>query len=464
MSLLTLLLSVQLAVLPVSATLVSTQAQSHSEVTRARRNSRAPSRQKLPFNHPYTQRQYNPLALLSRDDAPNVLSPYLISTAQSQASRTRLSDLQLPQRMGFNLQTNDVQTTSRLAGSFECANSSPETIVGKESTFLISFFVPDGQQIQQEVVDSVRLAATQWADRFQSTVDIRVCLSWKPLGGFTLGATTIPNLISGYTHPNLRDDSFYHPALAAALAGTDSISSKDFHIRMDINSQILWHFDRNSVAPKEKYDLSTVVLHELTHGLFFTGQIQVQQAGQAWFRNDTVGRFDEFLEVEDDIAVVENCNRTQMLNVVQSPNLRFYDQASNTKLGLYAPRTFLPGSSIYHFNNATVDEDCKANGISVVDCSDLMTAELPQGYTRRKVGINTLRVYEAMRSNADGPSGSTPCIVPVYVDSSDSSNNGAEDPTGFVLPSWGIAYVAVVGVVGILLVFGVIVNTIFSRT
>lgn len=406
---------------------------------------------------------YDPFLFFTRDNAPHPTSwshssnHHLRTDDQSNETQQPrvLSDIELVRRMGLHIPGIDPEPVSRSSRPLTCENVKLRfTAGGGKCNFDISIASP--LDVPQGVRESIELAAKHWGARFISNVNIRICINWRDLGENTLGSTSNPVFVAGANFETLRDDSHYQPALAASLVGDDVIDSTLPHVVMNLNSGIPWHISTSSGAPPDRYDLSTIVLHELTHGLFFAGTIQTIGPESARFIDNIPSRFDEFIEVEKDIAVLKNCEGEGLYNAIRSPNLRFHAPGKNIKMGLYAPRSFDTGSSVYHFNNYTFEDDCRYNKIGVSGCSDLMTPVLDQGYTRRNVGETTMRVYEAVRSSGAGLTKVQNCSVPNYTEDDVSTKN-------FVLPLWNISFVVTASITGIALVLGVIVSTIVTR-
>lgn len=374
------------------------------------------------------------------------------------------SDLDLLRAMGLHVPGVDPETNIRMSlPSSQCANtnSPPTRIAGQKCTIEITY----SASTEEKAKRPVEIAVRKWTDEFDSAVTIRICFGWggveeAALGEKTLGTTNTPFFTHGKDHSNLRDDAVYNPALASSLQGEDMIPEGQFHVHMLLNRMIPWHYDETTEAPSKKYDLATTVLHELTHGLFFSGTIEVpQDERSASYMHKVPGRFDSFMRVEGDIGVVRSCAEPDRLfNAVTSPYLRFFDEENTANFALFAPYPFASGSSIYHFNNTkSLLRECNELGIPDLSCSDLMTHELVYAYTQRSLGETTLRVYRAMRSNAAGPPSGRKCDV-----ADNSGRNGlafgTNDP--FTLPLWAIITVAGLGGLGAILVFGVIISSV----
>lgn len=351
----------------------------------------------------------------------------------------------------------------QLGQSTACKNAQfpAQGVVGTKSIFQVVFTIgtPENTKL------AVRTAVKRWADAFESSITIRICFIWsnENIDDRTLGATNTPYLADGSEYSALRDDAKYTPALASAMLGKDLVGADKFHVHMLLNAAINWHLDIRTPAPTQQYDLVTTVLHELTHGLFFSGTMKVNNFTRtASYLDKAPGRFDQFMRVEGDIGVVRSCDDDkELFRAATSPNLRFFDGTTNANFGLFAPWPFSPGSSLYHFNNtATLYRDCDALNIARIDCSDLMTHELVSGYTQRSLGETTLRVYRAMRSSVAGVPRGRKCVIPDYSGRGPGEGLAANSVPPFTMPVWGIATVAAVGGVGVLLVIGVIISSI----
>lgn len=397
---------------------------------------------------------YNPLQFLEREDLPH----------RGSGGR-HSSDLEVLHALGMDVPGIDTISSfgQRTTDRDGCnPDSSPTVVWGTKSQIAI-FYSPSTPHFARiPVQNSVR----KWADVFDSSVRIRICFKWSSLGQLTLGATSSLFVAAGEAFDKLIPDTLYSPALASALQGVDVLPSSSFHLSMTLNAKISWHVDENTRAPAKKFDLATTVLHELTHGLFFTGTIKADsETKKASFTNSFAGRFDQFMKVGSvGVGVARTCkNQSELYRAVTNPSLRFV--SGSTEFGLYAPRVFEPGSSMYHLNNETLKSDCEKNNIRPNDCSDLMTHQLEDGYTQRVIAETTLRIYRALRGKGGGVPKGKNCILPdVPVEStSGASTNANSEGTAFVLPTWGIATVAVIAGVGAILVFGVVVSSVTSR-
>ena len=63
---------------------------------------------------------------------------------------------------------------------------------------------------------------------------------------------------------------FYPVALAEKIAGKSLNTDLEGDLVLTINSSVNWYMGTDGQTPKTKYDLVTVVLHEVCHGLGFS--------------------------------------------------------------------------------------------------------------------------------------------------------------------------------------------------
>lgn len=330
--------------------------------------------------------------------------------------------------------------------------------------------------------NAIAAAARLWADVWPSSVPVRTTVKWaSDLSAQSLGATFAPRFVSGGPGPT-RDDTQYGAPLYMSLTGTDPTPERE-HVAMSLNRGVAWHSGTDS-APRNRFDLTTVAAHELGHGLFFTGRIGFDRT------NSRVGvgggdpaRFDSFIADMDDNGVVASCGAGRsvdsqgLLNAVTAQGLSFVVNGSGepgrgprVDFPLYAPASYRPGSSVYHFDGGgdQLSRGCTISGISQSQCSSLMVAELPAGKTARSLGGNTLAVMRAMLDQtAQGLPGGTcsvPSNAPGSVDEGGLDGFPGENGGGlrFSIPTWAVITLGVAAAVSVVLfVSALITNVVF---
>jgi len=153
--------------------------------------------------------------------------------------------------------------------------------------------------------------------------------------------------------------NYFPVALAEKIAGQKLNSDENGDITLTINNTINWYFGTDGNTPTNRYDLVTVVLHELLHGLGFFDSMEV---------SGTIGSYNPIPIIYDNF--VENLAGDRLIDT-----LKFFNSSENlkdemtggqlyfngpvlnsfalTRAQLYAPATYDPGSSIAHLNEAT---------------------------------------------------------------------------------------------------------------
>ncbi|MBK9942507.1 MAG: hypothetical protein IPP13_12920 [Kouleothrix sp.] len=208
-------------------------------------------------------------------------------------------------------------------------------------------------------------AVDLWAALISSPVPISVEATWEPLQpAGVLGAAGPAELQLNFQGAPIAN-TWYPAALANKLAGTD-LSPDTPDIVASFNSNFgNWYFGTDGNPPPDRFDLVSVVLHELTHGLGFFDTMQVSGGVGSWGESSGGPRYPA---VFDRFGV--NGAGQQLINTavfanpsaalaaqLTSGNL-FFSGANAVAAGggpprLYAPATWAPGSSFAHLNEAT---------------------------------------------------------------------------------------------------------------
>jgi len=164
------------------------------------------------------------------------------------------------------------------------AETSPtsEVVVtqGPSATFIVTYTgfdaFPDAQTAYQSAVDI-------WAAHISSVVPIRVTAQFTPLGPNVLGSAG-PFLIRNFAGAP-RTNVWYPYGIADAIAGADLVAgANDIQSRFSSNFTN-WYFGTDGNPAPSQFDFRSVVLHELGHGLGFSGSAR-------WDDGTSAGRCD----------------------------------------------------------------------------------------------------------------------------------------------------------------------------
>lgn len=240
-------------------------------------------------------------------------------------------------------------------------------------------FPPDAEAAFQAAVDT-------WACLVASTVPIRVQARWEDLAPTTLGSAG-PYLVRDVDGVPL-PTTWYPGALADALAGRDT-DSRVPDIDAAFNRQFTdWHLDPTTPPAPGDFDLYTVVLHELAHGLGVIGGLAVEGSVGVIGSGDSRGP-----HVYDRFA--EDSAGTRLLDPLVYPDASvaladaltsavWFDgaavRATGSRVRLHTPRPWVAGASYSHF-----DEEIYAGG----SADGLMTPFIRRGESVQAPGAQT---------------------------------------------------------------------------
>lgn len=254
-------------------------------------------------------------------------------------------------------------------------------------------------------------AVAIWEQHLTSPVTVHVEASFEPLEEDVLGSAG-PRLSANFS-PSARSNTWYPTSMADAIAG-QNVDTGESDIFATFNSDFdRWYFGLDGRPPSGQYDFVTVVLHELGHGLGFTGSFDVEDADDedeecdseeigvgCWGLSTTTGRqtypliYDRFVEDSQETSLLDTGvypNPSQVLGSVLQSGAVFFDGASvrtvheDIPVDLYAPESFERGSSFSH-----LDEQAFPPG----DDNSLMTPFLASAEAVHSPGAVTCAVLK----------------------------------------------------------------------
>ena len=125
-----------------------------------------------------------------------------------------------------------------------------------------------------EAKSAFQAAVNVWAVSLTSSVPIKVSANWTPLGAGILGQAGPETFLRDFGGAP-RPSTWYPIALANKLAGSDLRPGQP-DITAEFNSTFgNWYYGTDADTPADQYDLMSVVLHEIGHGLGFVGSMEV---------------------------------------------------------------------------------------------------------------------------------------------------------------------------------------------
>lgn len=224
-----------------------------------------------------------------------------------------------------------------------------------------------------------------WEQHIMSPSPIRINANWIPLSSSILGSAG-PFLIRNFDAAPI-PNTWYAAPLADALAGED-LDPTTPDIEATFNSEFPnWYFGADGNPAPDQFDLTTIVLHEIGHGLGFIGSFFVEGGlGMVGVPSDPGLPFVYDRFAEDNIgrplldAGTYPLNSTVLADALQSAVFmggRTVEATHGAPAPLYSPAGWNEGSSYSH-----LDEEAFPEG----DEDGLMTPFLVQAEVIRNPG------------------------------------------------------------------------------
>jgi len=243
-------------------------------------------------------------------------------------------------------------------------------------------------------------AATIWESLITSPVDIVVDATWEPLGFGVLGSAGAENYYRDFPNAPLAG-TWYPTALANKLAGIDLdtyYGTPAVEIQARFNSTFSdWYLGTDG-NPGSQVDFVSVVLHELGHGLGFSGSMRIgspfcSPGNGCWGRGSGYPfMYDRFAVNGSGQYLISGFvnNSPELAAQLTSGNIYFNGPNAmkangNANVKLYAPGTFSAGSSYSHLDEVF-------NGTPHA----LMTYSIGSGESIHNPGSVTLCMFKDM--------------------------------------------------------------------
>ncbi len=238
----------------------------------------------------------------------------------------------------------------------------------------------------------VQASIDVWSANFKSSVVISVDASWGRSSSWgVLGSARPGSFFSGF--PGAPDASLWYPsALANALAGRD-LDKKNPEIVIQVNSAASWNSRGDGVPSGNEYDLQSVFLHELGHGLGFLSN----DAYDPFFGIGSLDQptpFDAYLQTSDGRRLADLPTPSKELGIALTTSL-VWSGANGVKANggvkpkMYTPARYEAGSSTSHLDEAT---------FSKAGLDSVMTPSLDPGEIFKEPGPLLLAMMEDMRT------------------------------------------------------------------
>ncbi|MDH4057378.1 MAG: hypothetical protein OEU76_01370, partial [Cyclobacteriaceae bacterium] len=223
----------------------------------------------------------------------------------------------------------------------------------KSSTIEVNYnpgFSPEAEAAFSYAIDI-------WESLISSPVPIKIEAYWSSLNPGTLGGANFTSAWANFSGAQ-KLNVFYPIALAEKITG-ENLNGNEPEIFIQFNNTANWHYNPDTAPAAGQYDIITVLLHEIGHGLGFSGAFKV---------TGTTGNLAGAPYAYD--VPIENHLLENLIRNYQSPSTDLGAQLTGSNLfsntftsnrpKLYAPATWSDGSSISHVDENTYNNSADA--------------------------------------------------------------------------------------------------------
>jgi len=195
-----------------------------------------------------------------------------------------------------------------------------------------------------------------WAENFQSKVAITIDATWSSSQSISvLGSARPGGYFAGFS--GAPDSSLWYPsALANALAGKD-LDIRSAEMKINVNSRGSWNRRGDGAPTTREYDLKSVFIHEMGHGLgFLSNDSYDSYLGFGSIEQPTP--FDAYAQTPDGRRLADLPSPSLELGKALRTSLVWSGAQGIAANGgakpiLYTPSTYEEGSSVSHLDEKT---------------------------------------------------------------------------------------------------------------
>ena len=258
-----------------------------------------------------------------------------------------------------------------------------------------------------------QFAVDIWETQITSGVTIEVVAEWRNLGNpLILGSARAYDYWEDFPGAPVANTWYPYP-LANKLAGSDLDPANPDILASFNSARSDWYFGTDANPPLTEFDLVSVVLHEIGHGLGFAGSMVVSGGVGSWgFGSGLPFIYDRFTENGSGQSLWQDFpnNSAALANQLTGGDIFFDGPNTNpanggSPAGLYAPGTWQQGSSYSHLDEVF-------NGTP----NALMTYSLNNGEANHAPGPVMLGIFADLGWTIDAgsptPTGTVPGPTP----------------------------------------------------
>uniref|UniRef100_UPI00321726EE T9SS type A sorting domain-containing protein n=1 Tax=uncultured Draconibacterium sp. TaxID=1573823 RepID=UPI00321726EE len=254
----------------------------------------------------------------------------------------------------------------------------------KSGAILNSDFQVEFVNFPENAKSAFLYAISIYENLISSSVPITVQAKWETLGTNVLALTKPTSFYKNFDGARLAD--VYYPAALAEKLAEKEFNGSEPDIICTFNKNTNWYTGTNGDGPSNEYDLVTVALHEIVHGLGFSGFFNVENGeGNLKNSNGVPSIYDVYVYNSLNQKVADNnvfaIPSTELKNQLVSQQLLLKSSNEQTKQNIYAPSSWNSGTSIYHYHES---------GYEKGDANALMSPFIFKGEAIHHPGEKTL--------------------------------------------------------------------------
>jgi len=217
-----------------------------------------------------------------------------------------------------------------------------------------------------EAREAVEYAVKILESILPADINIKIKASWTKISSAgVLGNSLITGFATGWGIDALYPLAYYPVTVAEKIAGKSLNEDFEADVELTLNSNAKWYFGTDGNTPVSKYDLVTVVIHELCHGLGFFDSMNAESSVGTYGLGGIPIIYDKYVENLTEKRLTDTSffktNTTQLYLELVSGQLYFGGPLtrrylSGSRARLYSPSTWDTGSSVSHLDETRTAE------------------------------------------------------------------------------------------------------------
>jgi hypothetical protein len=238
----------------------------------------------------------------------------------------------------------------------ESATATTEPPIAREVREARSTFEITHVNIPDRAKAAIEAGVKAWEGYFESKVPINVSAFWDRTAPYGVLGTARPGRYFNNFEGAPDRDLWYASALANALAGRD-LDPRNPEIVIRISAFPFWYLGTDGKPGQSQFDLVSVVLHEIGHGLGFLSNADFISYNSFGTMTQPTP-FDAYAELPDGKRLMDLPSPSLELGSAITSTLYWSGRRAITANGgskplLYTPKTFEIGSSVSHLDEAS---------------------------------------------------------------------------------------------------------------